>query len=91
MGIYAVKVAKNLSNHYNQKLVDSAKKYTTDTIKTGSKRAIQKTAEVTDNLTGNKTTETTEFHSNETNNKTAKEAYISPKDRQETIDELSLT
>ena len=66
-------------------------KNTTDTIKTASKRTIQKTAEVTDDLTGNKTTETNEFHSNETNNKTAKETYISPKDRQETIDELRLT
>ena len=90
MGTHATKVAKNLSNQYNQKLVDSAKKYTTDTIKTASKRTIQKTAEVTDDLTGNKT-ETNEFHSNETNNKTAKETYISPKDRQETIDELRLT
>ena len=91
MGTHATKVAKNLSNQYIQKLVDSAKKYTTDTIKTASKRIIQKTAEVTDDLTGNKTPETNEFHSNETNNKTAKETYISPKDRQETIDELRLT
>ena len=38
-------MGKNLSNRYNQKLVDRDKKSTTDTIKTGSKRAIQKTAE----------------------------------------------
>ena len=42
-----------MSNKFSQKLVDTAKKSATDTIKTASKRAIQKTAEVTD-LIGNK-------------------------------------
>ena len=45
---------KNLSNKYDQKLLDRAKKSTTDAIKTASKRAIQKTAEGTGDLTGNK-------------------------------------
>ena len=45
--------AKN-SNKYSQKLLDSAKKSTTDAIKTASKRAIQKTAEATGDLIGNK-------------------------------------
>ena len=34
-------MGKNLSNKYGQKLLDSAKKSTTDVIKTASKRAIQ--------------------------------------------------
>ena len=38
-------MGKNLSNKYGRKLLDSAKKSTTDAIKTGSKRAVQKTAE----------------------------------------------
>ena len=38
-----------------QKLIDRAKKSTTDAIKTASKRAIQKTAEPTSDLIGNKT------------------------------------
>ena len=38
---------------YGQKLLDSAKKSTTDAIKTASKRAIQKTAEATGDLIGN--------------------------------------
>ena len=42
MRTHATKVAKNVSNKYSQKLLDSAKKYTTDAIKTASKRAIQK-------------------------------------------------
>ena len=35
-------MGKNLSNKHGQKLLDSAKKSTTDVIKTASKRAIQK-------------------------------------------------
>ena len=46
-------MGKSLSNKYGQKLGDSAKKSTTDAKKTTSKRAIQKTAEATDNLFGN--------------------------------------
>ena len=36
--------ARNMSNKYGKKFVDTAKKYATDAIKTASKRAIQKTA-----------------------------------------------
>ena len=46
--------AKNLSNKFSQKLLDTAKKSTTDEIKTASKRAIQKTAEAPGDLIGNK-------------------------------------
>ena len=51
---FAKNMGKNLSNKYGQKLLDSAKKSTTDAIKTASKRSIQKTAEATDDLIGNK-------------------------------------
>ena len=44
----------HLSNKYSQKLLDSAKKFTKDAIKTASKRAIQKSAEATGDLIGNK-------------------------------------
>ena len=47
-------MGKGLSNKYGQKLLDSAKKSTTDAIKTASKRAIQKAAEATGDLIGNK-------------------------------------
>ena len=47
-------LAKNLSNIYSQKLIDTAKKSTTDALKTASKRAIQKTAQATGDLIGNK-------------------------------------
>ena len=47
-------MGKRLSNKYGQKLLDSAKKTTTDAIKTASKIAIKKTAETTGDLIGNK-------------------------------------
>ena len=51
---FAKNMSKTLSNKYDQKLLDSAKKSTTDAIKIASKRAIQKTAEATGDLIGNK-------------------------------------
>ena len=53
IGTHAAKVAKNMSNKYSQKLVDTAKKSATYAIKTASKGAIQKTAEATGDLVGN--------------------------------------
>ena len=47
-------MGKTLSNKYDQKRLDIAKKSTTDAIKTASKRAIQKTVEATGDLIGNK-------------------------------------
>ena len=51
---FAKNLGKTLSNKYSQKLLDSAKKSTTDTIKTASKKEIQKIAEATSDLVGNK-------------------------------------
>ena len=51
---FAKNMGKSLSNNYGQKLLDSAKKSTTNAMKTASKEAIQKTAEATGDLTGNK-------------------------------------
>ena len=51
---FAENVGKNLSNKYSQKLLHTAKKSITDTIKTALKRVIQKTAEATVDLIGNK-------------------------------------
>ena len=49
---FAKNMGKSLSNKYGRKLFDSAKKSTTEAIKTTSKRAIQKTAEATGGLIG---------------------------------------
>ena len=56
---FAKNMGKNLSNKYGPKLLDSAKKTTTDAIKTASERAIQKAAEATDDLIGNKVADKT--------------------------------
>ena len=101
---FAKNMDKSLSNKYGQKLLDSAKKSTTDAIKTASKRAIQKTAEATGDLIGNKIADkitsvsrkksTKELPNNETEEdaeKTShKKRYIYPEERQRIIDELRL-
>ena len=99
---FAKNIGRNLSNKYDQKLVDTAKKSATDALKIASKRAIQKTAEATGDLVGNKIGDkitsyskkspdhSTELYSNKANNKIPKERYISPQERQKIIDELRL-
>ena len=47
---FAKNMGKSLSNKYGQKRLDGAKKCTRGATKTASKRAIQKTAEATDDL-----------------------------------------
>ena len=78
-------MGKHLSNKYSQKLLDSAKKSTTDAIKTASKRAIQKTAEATGDLIGNKIADkitsvsmesSTELHSKRSHSKDKLEVPI---------------
>ena len=54
---FAKNICKNLSNKYGQKRVDTSKKSPTDALKTASKRSIQKTAEATGDLVGNKIAE----------------------------------
>ena len=99
-------MSKSLSNKYGQELLDSARKYKADVIKTASKRAIQKTTEATGDLIGNKIADKTTSVSNNTNNNnndnnnnnnnedveltTHKKRYISPEERQQIINELRL-
>ena len=100
IGTHATKVAKNISNKYGQKLADTAKKSATDAIKTASKRAIQKTTEAAGDLVDNKIADKImstskkscdeELPSTEINKEIPKKRYISPKERQQIIDELKL-
>ena len=48
-------IRQNMSGKYSKKHLDHTKQYATDALKTVSKRAIQKPAEVTGDLIGNKT------------------------------------
>ena len=54
---FAKNMSKSLRNKYGKKLLDSAKKSTTDAIKIASKRAIQKNPEATGDLIGNEITD----------------------------------
>ena len=101
---FAKSMGKSLSNTYGQKLLDSAKKFTTDAIKTASKRAIQKTAEATGDLIGNKIADKInvlkekpdkELHNNDDETEdveiaTSKKRYVSPEKRKQIIEELRL-
>ena len=97
---FAQNIGTQLSSKYGQKLLDSAKKSTTDAIKTDSKKAIQKTAGATGDLIGNKIADkitsvsekSKKPHNNEANDESEapKERYISPGKRQQIIDELTL-
>ena len=51
---FAKNMGKSLSNKYGKKPLGCVKKSAIDAIKTASKRAIQKTAEATRDLIGNK-------------------------------------
>ena len=98
---FAKNMGKSLSSKYSQKRLDSAKKSTTDAIKTASKRAIQKTAEATDDLIGNKIADKITSVSKKPNNininnnedveiDIPKKRYISPEERQQIVNELRL-
>ena len=50
-------LSRNLSSKYSQKVLDHAKQSDRDTLETPSKRVIQKRAEATGDLIGNKITD----------------------------------
>ena len=97
-------MGKRLSNIYSQKRLDKAKKSTTDAIITTSKWAIQKTAEATGDLIGNKSADEItnvskkkpdKLHNNGNETEdveiaTCKKRYISPEERKQIIEELRL-
>ena len=92
-------MGRSLSNKYGQKLLDGAKKSTTDAIKTVSKIVVQKTAEKTGDLIGNtivdKITSVSkksakELSNDETEVDKLKKGYIPPEERQQIIDEVWL-
>ena len=96
---FARNMGQSLNNKYGQKLLDSAKKSTTDAIKTASKRAIEKTAQATGDLIGNKIDDkitsvskiksTKKLHNNDDETEedveitTHKKRYISLEERQQ--------
>ena len=88
---FAKNLGKSLCNKYGQKPLDNANKSTLDAIKTASKRVIQKTAEATGDLIGNKIADKiTRYEKENVEITTHKKRYVSPEERQQVIDELRL-
>ena len=95
-------ISINLTGKYSQIYFDHTKQFATDAFKTVSKRAIQKTAEATGDLIGNKIANritkvsknspqnNSETVTNEHDKEMPEERYISPEERQKIIDDLRL-
>ena len=88
-------ISKSWSRKYSQKLFDHSKQSATDVFKTSSKRVIQKTANATGDLIGNKIADKItrvkrpRKDNLETNEEEIpRERYISPELRQKIIDDL---
>ena len=85
--------AKIFGNKYGKKLMDTATKTRIDAAKTASKRIVQKTAEATGDLIGNKIADKITFIGKPKEKNEAKEIeeiYIPPEKRQQIIDDLKL-
>ena len=89
-------IIKNLSSKYSQKLLHHAKLSATDALKTPSVKAIQKTAEATGDLIGNKIADKiTKVSKNLPHNDSEtvaneEEIYMSPEKKQQIINDLRL-
>ena len=95
-------ISKNLRGKYSQTLLDHAKKFATDALRTSSKKVIQKTAEAIGDLIGNEIADritkvpknsqqnNSEVVANENYKEIPIERYASSEERQEIIDELRL-
>ena len=87
---------KIFGDKYGKKLMDAATKTGIDAAKTASQRVVQKKAEATGDLTGNKIadkiTSAGKTKSKEKEDETNKrhEIYIPPEKRQQKIDDLRL-
>ena len=85
--------ARKLGDKYGKKLIDTATKTGIDAAKTASKRVVQKAAEATGDLIGNKIADKiTSIGKPKEKEKTkeTEEIYIPPEKRQQIIDDLKL-
>ena len=85
--------ARKFSDKYGKKIMDTATKTGIDTAKTASKRVVQKAAEATEDLIGNKIADKiTSLGKTKSKEKEKKEQeiYIPPEKRQQIIDDLRL-
>ena len=92
-GYHFLSFAKKFGNEYGKKLMDAATKTGIDAVKTASKRVVQKTAEATGDLIGNKIADKiTSFGKTKSKEKEKEEqeTYIPPEKRQQIIDDVRL-
>ena len=85
--------ARKIGDKYDKKLMDTTRNAGIDAAKTASKRIVQKTAEGTGDMIGNKIADNTNSvgKSKEKEKiKKAEEIYIPPEKRQQIIDDLKL-
>ena len=85
--------ASKFGNKHGKKLMDTTTKTGMDAAKAASKRVVQKPAEATRDLIGNKTSDKiTSIGKPKENEKTKEieEIYISPEETQQIIDDLRL-
>ena len=84
--------ANKFGNKYGKKLMGTATKTGIDDAKTTSKKIVQKTAEATEDLIGNKIADkiTSIGKPKEKETKKIEEIYIPPEKRQQIIDDLRL-
>ena len=86
--------AKTFGNKYGKTLIGTATKPGIDAAKTASKRVVQKTAEATGDLIGNKIFDKiiliSKTKEKEKEIKEIEEIYIPPEKRQQIIDDLRL-
>ena len=88
-------IAKNFGNKYRKKLMDTATKTGMDAAKIASKRVVQKPAEATGDLIGNKIADKITSigkpkEKEKEKTKEIEEIYIPPEKRQQIIDDLRL-
>ena len=84
---------KKFDYKYGKKLIDTATKTRIDAAKPSSKRVVQKTAEATKDLTGNKIADkitSLDKTKSKEKEKEEQEIYILPEKRQKIIDDLRL-
>ena len=80
--------ARNFSDKYSKSLIDKGIDVSKNFAKTAGKRILQKSAEATGDLIGNKIAD--KFTAKPLKNDVTNERYISPEERQEIIDKLRL-
>ena len=83
--------ARKFGDKYGKKLMDTATKTGIDAPKTASKRVVQKTAEATEDLIGNKIDDRiTSIGKPKEKTKEIEEIYIPPERRQKVMNDLRL-